>query len=100
MDMRSFLEATIRLTHKVCPSFYDRMDIAVRSRVKYRQLKRNKPVDPKQVYDPNAKGMMEAANRQERDIERWERNLKRYAKMYEKARFPFIDQPADELFDL
>ena len=98
--MEKFLKIAIRLTHKVCPSLYDRMDIAIRARVKYRQLKRNKPVDPKQVYDPNAKEMMKAANRQERDIKRWEQNLKRYAEMYEKARFPFIDPPADELFDL
>lgn len=97
MNMNSFLETAIRLTHKVCPSLYDRMDIAVRSRVKYRQLKRNKPLDAKQVYNPNANN---SANHEDSAIERWERNLKRYAKTYEKARFPFIDPPADELFDL
>lgn len=98
--MNSFLEATIRLTHKVCPSLYDRMDIAVRSRVKYRQLKRDKPLDAKQVYNPNVNMFNNSAHYEDSAIERWERNLKRYAKMYEKARFPFIDPPADELFDL
>jgi hypothetical protein len=95
--MNSFLEATIRLTHKVCPSLYDRMDIAIRARVKYRQLKRNKPVDPQQVYSG---GPLVSKHKQKQDIKRWERNLKRYAKMYEKARFPYIDPPANEIFDL
>lgn len=95
--MEKFLEATIRLTHKVCPSLYDRMDIAIRARVKYRRLKQDKPVDPLQVYSG---GPLVSKHKQEQDIERWERNLKRYAKTYEKARFPFIDPPADDLFDL
>jgi len=95
--MKRFLDAFIRTLHFVCPSLFERIDVAVRSRVKYRQLRRNRPMDPNQVYDPE-RNPAETAEIQLRKIERWKRHLSRYARMYEKARFPFIDPPANDIF--
>ena len=91
--MNRFLDAL----HFFCPPLFNRMDIAVRARVKYRQLRRDRPMDPKQIYDPE-RSPAETYERQLRKIERWKRHLSRYAQMYEKARFSYIDPPANDIF--
>lgn len=90
------LDGAIKLFWKLCPTLAERQHVSIQARVKYTHLRRNRPVNPEQIYDPNG-DHAKAQDRQRREIERWKRNLDRYARLYEKTRIPLIDPPADEI---
>ena len=89
-------EFSAQIIETVCPSLASRMKQNARAQVKYRQLLRDKPMNPKQVYSEE-KTQVEIDEDQLRKLERWKRHLSRYARFYDRTRTP--DQPtANDLF--
>lgn len=81
-------EFSAQVIQAVCPSLADRLRQNGRARVKYKQLHRNRPLPPEQVYSDEG---------QRRKIDRWKRNLRRYRRFYERTRLS-TDPPANEIF--